>query len=207
MELKFNFAKITQSRLMGSMGMIIDSTDENGDNVKQYFLLDSEGLGLCDYVKLINPSEKKAYMEEERLMGGLGSDRIEISEEEAKFLIQHFGSRNIRYGKELAGEVEDYIDIINDFKSDLNIYDLYPKICKEVKEEIEFVNYMVMRLVAWDREALTYYSERDRDYINGLLKVNYKGLEYQDSMFFEQNALYDFVESGNDDFYDFLDEE
>ncbi len=53
------------------------------------------------------------------------------------------------------------------------------------------------------------YSERDRDYINGLLKVNYKGLEYeyQDSMFFEQNALYDFVESGNDDFYDFLDEE
>ncbi len=24
MELKFNFAKITQSRLMGSMGMIID---------------------------------------------------------------------------------------------------------------------------------------------------------------------------------------
>ncbi len=356
----------------------------------------------------------------------------EISEEEAKFLIQHFGSRNIRYGKELAGEVEDYIDIINDFKSDLNIYDLYPKICKEVKEEVEFVNYMVMRLVAWDREALTYfseseeigsmhitningallktdvtsrgngkyvvetiykickevkeevefvnymvmrlvawdrealtyfseseeigsmhitningallktdvtsrgngkyvvetiyedndgyyfckvalsieknekgfklnsmvvsesepmydfevfdeiskeefvdiytveegeefvekfyednpfvlrsdmdedavfftrfnfnndhvkqksyvinndikaiyyylegmffvgtYSERDRDYINGLLKVNYKGLEYQDSMFFEQNALYDFVESGNDDFYDFLDE-
>ena len=365
MELKFNFAKITQSRLMGSMGMIIDSTDENGDNIKQYFLLDSEGLGLCDYVKLINPSEKKAYMEEERLMGGLGSDRIEISEEEAKFLIQHFGSRNIRYGKELAGEVEDYIDIINDFKSDLNIYDLYPKICKEVKEEVEFVNYMVMRLVAWDREALTYYSEsgeigsmhitningallktdvtsrgngkyvvetiyedndgyyfckvalsieknekgfklnsmvvsesepmydfevfdeiskeefvdiytvedgdefvekfyednpfvlrsdmdedavfftrfnfnndhvkrmsyvinndikaiyyyldgmffvgtyseRDRDYINGLLKVNYKGLEYQDSMFFEQNALYDFVESGNDDFYDFLDEE
>ena len=44
MELKFNFAKITQSRLMGSMGMIIDNTDENGDNVKQYFLLDSEGL-------------------------------------------------------------------------------------------------------------------------------------------------------------------
>ncbi len=68
-------------------------------------------------------------------MRGLGSDRIEISEEEAKFLIQHFGSRNIRYGKELAGEVEDYIDIINDFKSDLSIYDLYPKICKEVKEK------------------------------------------------------------------------
>lgn len=124
MELKFNFAKITQSRLMGSMGMIVDSTDENGDNIKQYFLLDSEGLGLCDYVKLVNPSSKKAHMEEERLMGGLGSDRINISEEEAKFLIQNFGSRNIRYEKELAGEYEDYIDIINDFKSDLSIYDL-----------------------------------------------------------------------------------
>ncbi|WP_300280362.1 hypothetical protein [Peptacetobacter sp.] len=366
MNLKFNFAKLTQSRLMGSMGMIVDSTDESGNNIKQYFLLDSEGLGLCDYVKLINPSEKRAYMEEERLMGGLGSDRIEISEEESKFLIKHFGSRNIKYEKELAGEVEDYIDIINNFKTNICIYDLYPKICKEVKEEVEFVNYMVMRLVAWDREALTYYSgseeigsmhitningtllktnivsrgngkyisetiyedndgyyickialsiekindnfklksmvvsesepiydfevfdeiskeefvdiytidneeqflekfyednpfvmksdmeedtvlftrfnfnndhvkansyvinndikaiyysnagmffvgtysEKDRKYINGLLSVNYSEfLTYQDSMFFEQNALYDFVESGNDDFYDFLDDE
>ena len=158
--MKFSFAKITNSRLMGSMGLIIKREDEE-NSIYQYFLLDSEGLGLCDYVSLKNPTEEESYIEEERLMGGLGSDRIYIEEEEALFLIKHFGSKNIKYGKELGGNSEEYMDIIENFETDINIYDLYPKICKKVDDETEFVNYMVMRLVAWDREALTYYSKSE----------------------------------------------
>ncbi|TQQ85060.1 hypothetical protein EXD82_02895 [Peptacetobacter hominis] len=363
--MKFIYAKITNSRLMGSMGLIIKREDENGE-FYQYFLLDSEGLGLCDYVSLRNPSDDEKRIEEERLMGGLGSDRIFIEEEEALFLIKHFGSRNIKYGKELSGNIDEYIDIINNFETEITIYDMFPKICKKIETEVEFVNYMVMRLIAWDREGLTYYSkseeigsmhitkingallktdvhergngkyvvdviyedsdgyysckmavniakdeelgfrlesvliadiepmydfevfdeiskeeyvtvytingdykefaekfyvdnpymlksdmedavfftrfnfnndhvgkksyvinndikaiyycidgmffvgtysERDRDYINGQLKAKYSEyIEFRDEMFFEQNALYDFVESGNEDFYDFLDE-
>ena len=91
--MKYNFAKVTNSRLMGSMGLLI-CWSEGEDNIYQHFLLDAEGLGIADYVSLKNPSKDEAYMEEQRLMGGLGSDIITISEEEALFLVKHFGRKN-----------------------------------------------------------------------------------------------------------------
>ena len=91
--MKFSFAKVTNSRLMGTMGLLI-SWEDKQDKIVQYFLLDAEGLGLADYVSLKNPTKEEAYREEERLMGGLGSDRIRISEDEALFLIKYFGNKN-----------------------------------------------------------------------------------------------------------------
>lgn len=50
------------------------------------------------------------------------------------------------------------------------------------------------------------YSEKDRKYINKLLMAKYKEyLSIDESYFFEENVLYDFVESGSNDFEDFLD--
>ena len=115
--MEFNFAKVTNSRLMGTMGLIISWNDKS-DRIVQYFLLDAEGLGLADYVSLKNPTKDEVYREEERLMGGLGSDRIRLSKEEALFLVKYFGNKNYYYEKDLPGEVNEYIDIID---KDLNI--------------------------------------------------------------------------------------
>ena len=79
--MNFEYAKITRSRLMGSMGLVIKHSD-NESEIFEYYLLDCEGLGFCDYVRLENPTKEEAYMEEERLMGGLGENRVFISEEE-----------------------------------------------------------------------------------------------------------------------------
>ena len=57
--MEFNFAKVTNSRLMGTMGLII-SWDDKSDRIVQYFLLDAEGLGLADYVSLKNPTKDEA---------------------------------------------------------------------------------------------------------------------------------------------------
>ena len=117
---------------MGTMGLLINWEDKQ-DKIVQYFLLDAEGLGLADYVSLKNPTKDEAHREEERLMGGLGSDRIRISEDEALFLVKYFGNKNSYYEKPLPGEVEEYIDIINKYETNLNIEDIYPKICKTYK--------------------------------------------------------------------------
>ena len=327
--MKFNFAKVTNSRLMGTMGLLINWEDKQ-DKIVQYFLLDAEGLGLADYVSLKNPTKDEAHREEERLMGGLGSDRIRISEDEALFLVKYFGNKNSYYEKTLPGEVEEYIDIINKYETNLNIEDIYMKICKHIKDEVEFINYMTMRFIAWDRESLRYfssseeianmhitningtllkntvipkgnkryisealyedndgyytskiafsieenkdgfkinsmvatdkepifdfvlksdmengtfftrfnfnndhvkenvyvinndikaiyyqmeneffvgtYSDKDRKYINKILQCNYKEyLDIKEELYFEENVLYDFVESESNDFYDFLD--
>ena len=175
--MEFNFAKVTNSRLMGTMGLIISWNDKS-DRIVQYFLLDAEGLGLADYVSLKNPTKDEAYREEERLMGGLGSDRIRIYKDEALFLVKYFGNKNYYYEKDLPGEVNEYIDIIEKYETDLTIKDIYPKICKTIDDEIEFINYMTMRFIAWDRESLRYFSENEEisnmhiTNINGTLLKN-----------------------------------
>lgn len=156
--MEFNFGKVTNSRLMGSMGLIINWKDIDDKVFCQYFLLDSEGLGIADYVSLKNPTGHEVFKEEERLTGGLGSDKIRISEDEARFLVSYYGNKNEYYNKELPGEVDEYIDIINNYEGKLSIEDLFPKICKEVDDEVEFINYMIMRFIAWDRVGLRYFS-------------------------------------------------
>ena len=154
--MKFLYAKITNSRLMGSIGLIISwSKDKHIYN--QYFLLDAEGLGIADYVSLENVNEHRFYIEQERLMGGLGADRLYISKEEALFLVNHFGNKTISYNKELPGEVNEYINMIKDFKSDIKFEYIFSKICKPIETDIEFVNYMTMRFIARDKEALRYF--------------------------------------------------
>lgn len=176
--MEFKFAKVTNSRLMGSMGLII-KWENNKDNIYQYYLLDSEGLGIADYVSLKNPSKEKSYREEERLMGGLGADRIRISQEEALFLVNYYGNKNKYYEKDLPGNVDEYIDIIENHISQITINDIYPKICKEITDEIEFINYITMRFIAWDRESLKYFSGNEKianmhvTNINGTLLKNY----------------------------------
>ena len=49
------------------------------------------------------------------------------------------------------------------------------------------------------------YNDRDRMYINKMLQNNYKEyVSIKDEYYFEENALYDFAESGSNDFEDFL---
>ncbi|MGL4913274.1 MAG: hypothetical protein ACRC3Y_12680 [Romboutsia sp.] len=175
--MKFNFAKVTNSRLMGSMGLLINWEKDN-ENIVQYYLLDSEGLGLADYISLKNPTKEDAYKEEDRLMGGLGAERIRISEEQALFLVNYYGNKNAHYEKELPGEVKEYIDIIEKYKPTLTIDEIYPIICKNITEEVEFINYMTMRFIAWDRESLRYFSNSEEisnmhiTNINGTLLKN-----------------------------------
>lgn len=167
----FDYAKITKSRLMGSMGLTIKYGEEN-NNIYQYFLLDGEGLGIADYVSLKNPTSKEACKEEERLMGGLGESRVLVSEDIALFLINYFGNKNLEYEKELPGKTEEYMDIITKYKSKLTLEQVYPIISKKIEDEVEFINYMTMRFIARDRESLRYFSHSEEISNNHITKIN-----------------------------------
>lgn len=156
--MKFETAKITNSRLMGSMGLLIKWRDAN-DIIYQYYLLDAEGLGISDYTSLKNPSIEQAYKEEERLMGALGADRIVLDEKEALFLVHNYGNKNAYYEKPLPGDTKEYINIIQGYKPVISAKDIYPKIYKKITDEIEFINYITMRFIALDKESLMYYSQ------------------------------------------------
>ncbi|UPA30300.1 hypothetical protein L0P85_17320 [Terrisporobacter glycolicus] len=77
-----------------------------------------------------------------------------------------------------------------------------------VKKDIYVINNDIKSIYyqLGDKFFVGTYSERDRKYINKLLMAKYKEyLKVDESYFFEENVLYDFVESGSDDFEDFLD--
>ena len=59
--MNFEYAKITRSRLMGSMGLVIKHSD-NESEIFEYYLLDCEGLGFCDYVRLENPTKEEGHV-------------------------------------------------------------------------------------------------------------------------------------------------
>ena len=78
-----------------------------------------------------------------------------------------------------------------------------------VKERVYVINndlkaiYYAME----DKFYVATYSKRDRDYINKLLLANYKEyIKFDDAMCFEQNVLFDFAESGCDDFNYFIED-
>ena len=155
--MNFEYAKITRSRLMGSMGLVIKHSD-NESEIFEYYLLDCEGLGFCDYVRLENPTKEEAYMEEERLMGGLGENRVFISEDRALFLVQ--------YGQEY------YMDTIKNHKTNLTMEDMFPIICRKITNDIEFINFMTMRFIAWDREALRHFCENKETAYMHITNIN-----------------------------------
>jgi hypothetical protein len=198
--MKFRYAKITNSRLMGSMGLII-SWDKDEHIYNQYFLLDAEGLGIADYISLENVDEHKFYMEQERLMGGLGSDRIYISKEDALFLVNQFGNKTIMYNKELPGEVAEYAYIIEEYKSYITFEDIFPKICKLIENDIEFINYMTMRFIARDREALRYFCVNED--IANMHITNINGVLLKNKVISKENNKYicETIYEDNDGYY------
>lgn len=155
--MKFLFAKVTNSRLMGTLGLRIALKTDNY-RLDQYFLLDAEKVGIADYVSIKNGNNRYLYEEEERLMGGLGADRIYINEKEAMYLINHFGNKNLKYKKELPGCKDEYIDIIKNKVDNVDYEKLFSKISKTIETPIEFINYMTMRIIGSDYEALNFYS-------------------------------------------------
>lgn len=158
--MNFKTAKVTNSRLMGSLGLIIKWEVKNS-KFYQYFLLDAEGLGVVDYVSLTNPTRKEDYIEEERLMGGLGSDRINLTKEEALLLLKSFVDKNLKYEKELPENSEEFLSLIKNFNTDISYETLFNKILKNIENEVEFINYMVMRFIARDRECLYHFSKNE----------------------------------------------
>lgn len=196
--MSFLFSKITNSRLMGTMGLRI-ALQIGKNRLDQYFLLDAEKVGIADYVSIKNGDDRSLYEEEERLMGGLGSDRIFINEREAMYLINHFGNKNLKYNKEFPGCTDEYIDIIKNKIDSVDYESLFIKISKKIETPIEFINYMTMRIIGSDYEALNFFSKHHIEDINitdneaVLIKnkiVSMKNNRYVSEFIFEDDIYY-----------------
>lgn len=154
--MKFEYSKVTKSRLMGSVGMHI-RWRENGRTLDQFFLLDAEGDAISDYVGLRDASSEEVFLECQRLMGGLGSPVVRLTKKESLTLLYDYGRRNITNHRPFPGVFEEYSHLL---KKDITVERdaLITKICTTIREPVEFINYLTMRFVAWDVSLLRYFS-------------------------------------------------
>lgn len=161
--MEFEKAIVTKSRLMGSIGLYIRWKEE--DSIKdQFFLLDAEEDGIADYVGLENADDSSVNIELNRLMGGLGASTEALTENEAKTLLFNYGKINLRGSLTFPEPFKEYEKLLKKDTS-LNMRELFMKTCTAIDTDIEFINYMTMRLVAKDDEAIAYFcSESDNEF-------------------------------------------
>lgn len=218
-----NFRKsfCTNTRLMGTMMLMIEWSLE-GKIVSHVFMLDAEGLGISDFYVMIDESLHNRECFYRQKYGGLGGINIDIDEKEASFLVKTYMDKNIRYEKPLPEnfnidiqkfynekyeelnlyhkEDRNREDLLSETSEDLLDYDVFrksvfKKICKNIETENEFVNYMIMRLVARDRESLLYFSGNEDVANTHLTDINgallYNEIEKKTDDRFVCNCVYE----------------
>lgn len=187
--MNFKRAFCTNTRLMGAMMMAVEWESDISGIEAHVFLLDSEGLGIYDFFVKKDASDRELsdfYINKSSCFGG---ENIELEEVEALSLFAHFYDKNIRNEKEIPEDLTEemydfYIEKLkkcsnsnnsddnNDGSdsNDISCFDfakvkslsvMFNKLCKKIDSEYEFVNYMVMRFIARDREALLSFSGSD----------------------------------------------
>ncbi|TCO68521.1 hypothetical protein [Marinisporobacter balticus] len=157
---RFIKADVTNTRLMGVVGLRITWEREDGQLFHQFFHLDAEEYGLDDYESSIGGDRKQLGTIAAKMMGGLGGDFVSINESDAKYLLQRFVCKNKKNGSPLPDLEWEYNFML---KEDVNLSEeekqrLWGKICEEIHSPTQIINYFIMRSVGMDDEAIAYLS-------------------------------------------------
>ncbi|MEW9123458.1 MAG: hypothetical protein AB2421_12185 [Thermotaleaceae bacterium] len=151
-------AHVTNTRLMGVLGLRIKWLTEREEEFFQFFHLDAEEYGLDDYMGLLSPTEEQLDFQTAKMMGGLGGELVLVSERESRYLLREFVKKNSVFGEQLPEPVIDYNFTLKEKNalSKEEVNELWDKICEKVDEPIQLINYFIMRAVGADEEALRY---------------------------------------------------
>ena len=164
---KFISAHITNTRLMGVVGIFVHwklTDNETNTEFYQCFYLDAEEYGFDSYEYVVGPdtpeTREKAEKLADRLMGGLGGVRVEISEKETRSLVQDYVYMNVKRGLDIPEEAD--IEFIMKPGARLSVIErqaLMKKQCEELYSEYQLVNYFIMRCIGCDIEAARYLTK------------------------------------------------
>ena len=167
-EKKYNFieAQVTNTRLMGVIGLRITWELDTGEIYHQFFHLDAEEYGFDDYAGITNGSDEEIENITGKTMGGLGGELISLSEREARYLIKAFASKNKQWRQPMPEPEWEYFFILKEEVSmtDKEIEKLWDKVCDAIHSPNQLINYYIMRAVGLDTDGMAYLSSQDIDY-------------------------------------------
>lgn len=158
---KFISAYITDTRLMGAMGMfikweVLDCSQCN--EMTQFFYFDTEEFGLENYESIWGNDRKRIFAIEHSTVGCLGGKKVNLTEEEVCLLVQHFHNLNIKWKLPLPKDAKDYKFILEKEipVTEKETFNLGLKLCTEIRSDYEAIHYCLMRMFGKDFQGSLY---------------------------------------------------
>lgn len=161
---KFKKSFVTNTRLMGVVGMKIYWETGEGKEYIQFFHLDFEEYGIDGFESIVDGTQEDIDFISSKMMGGLGGKFIRISKKETIYILNESFKVNIRNNEALCQGVEEYEFLIKsktnvDQDSELKIW---YKMCEDIETDYQLVNYFIMRAVGFDKKGQNFLSIQDK---------------------------------------------
>lgn len=159
---EFVSAWITDTRLMGVNAMCINWKDRLDTELHQFFYFDAVDTGFERFDEVSGNDEVLMREKEISYAGGLGGRKIQLSEDEALYVIHEFIKVNKRTGEplpkitiRLKKMLQQWSGVPDDagFKAGI-----MQKICKAPLSTNEKVNYFMMRTCDSDEDGMRFLS-------------------------------------------------
>ena len=163
-EKTFCTAFATDTRLMGVVGLYIHWEIGQGSepyDFHQFFYFDAEEYGLETYQSIVGNDVLEIALVEQALIGGLGGRKVDLTEEEAVFLVQEFANTNERLRQPLPEKEQEYGFLLA-METDLTRKErnaIIAKICTKILSDYHAVNYFLMRCFGKDYPAASWLCE------------------------------------------------
>ena len=157
-KMSFVSAYTTDTRLMGVVGLYIHwvltySGSEEEVDFHQFFYFETEEFGLEEYYSIKGNDMYTISQMENSLFGGLGGVQVDLTEKEARYMIQLF----VKYNKEnkipLPAEGKsEYLFLIEPeiVLSAKERKTVMTKMCTEIENEYQAIHYFLMRVFGKD---------------------------------------------------------
>jgi hypothetical protein len=156
---RFSSAFATDTRLMGVFVLYIHWTlgpEDAGADLHQFFFIDAEKFGIESYRGIDGNDADVLYEAEQSMLGGLGGNKKDISENEAVFIVKKYadmannGGEGLPAGREAFAFILERRETLSQFEEDI----LFRKLCVPIESNEHAINYFLMRYFAKDAEAV-----------------------------------------------------
>ncbi len=178
---EFVSAYITDTRLMGVVGVYVHwSLPENTKytDFHQFFYFDAEEHGFDTYKSVLACGDPDEQFEiqaiENSLIGGLGGQKINITEKELMYMVQSYVDLNLRSNLPLPEKQNEYEFLLSPkiHLADKETYVLMCKQCPILDTPYQVINYFIMRCAGRDFGAAKFLT---KGYVRTNLFPEHKG--------------------------------
>ncbi len=155
---QFAGAYITNTRLMGVMGMYVHwklSGYPSCPDFHQFFYFDAEEYGFDSYRSVMGNKVEEIARIEQTMINGLGGRKIEISEREVRAILWKYMLFNRERDIPLPENYHEYEFLLGEkvVLSDAEYSILVQKVCDPIASPFHSINYFMMRCFGHDYEA------------------------------------------------------